>query len=305
MVDLDVAYDACFRYGRGHYENFPVASWFLPRPMRRHVAAVYAFARAGDDFADEGNRTVDERHRLLDVWLQRLRRTASAPDAPTGAPEPGEPTDAREVFLALGATMRACALPVILFEDLLSAFRQDVTVKRYETWADLRDYCRRSANPIGRLVLRIGGYREPQLDRWSDAVCTALQLTNFWQDLAPDFARGRIYLPAEEIGRHQADERALVQGDMTPEWAGALRAAVRRTRELFNEGRPLCDRIRGRLRHELRATWLGGVRILDRIDANPRDLVRGRPTIGAADAPWLLAWLLAWPLGPRATRAER
>ena len=306
MVDLAAAYASCAREGRAHYENFPVASLLLPRDMRPHVAAVYAFARAADDFADEGQRSVEERLRLLDLWLCRLREAVSGPavEIPR-APGPGEPANAREIFMALGATIRARRLEPELFEDLLSAFRQDVTMTRYATWSDLLDYCRRSANPIGRLVLRIGGYRSAQDDEWSDAICTALQLTNFWQDVASDYGRGRIYLPVEEMRTHGAEERALSEGRITPEWGRALAAAVRRTRELFNAGRPLCDHVRGRVRWELRATWLGGWRILDRIESAHFDLWRHRPAIGAADAPWLVGAMVAWTMGVRRPTAER
>jgi squalene synthase HpnC len=198
MVDLAAAYASCARDARTHYENFPVASWLVPRHMRHHVAAVYAFARAADDFADEGTRSVDERHRLLDSWLCRLRDAVSESPPPPRRPiVEGEPANTNEIFLALGATIREKQLPSGLFEDLLSAFRQDVTVTRYESWVDVMDYCRRSANPVGRLVLRIADYRDPKLDGWSDAICTALQLTNFWQDLKIDFDRGRVYIPVD------------------------------------------------------------------------------------------------------------
>lgn len=299
MVGVADAYASCARAGRAHYENFPVASWLLPRDMRRHVAAVYAFARAADDFADEGERSVETRHRLLDGWLRRLHE-ATAGDAATSVdprpPEAGEPANTREIFVAVGATVRAKTLPVGLFEDLLSAFRQDVTVTRYETWADLFDYCRRSADPVGRLVLRVGGHRDPALDGLSDSICTALQLTNFWQDVKPDYDRGRIYLPADEMRAHRAKEQALARGRLTPEWARAMAAAVGRTRELFLAGRPLCDQLRGRLRYEIRATWLGGMRILDRIEAAGFDVLGARPTIGLADGPGIVAGVLAWPL---------
>ena len=269
-VDLDAAYAACARDARGHYENFPVASLLVPRVMRRHVAAVYAFARAADDFADEGSLTPDERLRLLDGWHARLRDAVRG-DRPGPPPSPGEPANAVSIFLALGATIRERALPVALFEDLLSAFRQDVTVAGYATWEALLDYCRRSANPIGRLVLRIAAYDEPRLDAWSDAICTALQLTNFWQDIEIDRARGRVYLPAGE----------------------SLTGAVRRTRALFAEGRPLCDAVQGRLRYELRATWLGGMRILERIERREAH-GGGRPALGLADALPLAARFLSW-----------
>jgi squalene synthase HpnC len=264
--------------------------------MRTHIAALYAFARAADDFADEGERTVDERHRLLDLWRGRLLEavggTTSTVQRP---PEPGEPAHTQEIFLALGVTVRRLQLPQALLEDLLSAFRQDVTVTRYPTWPALFDYCRRSANPIGRLVLRIGGYASDELDRWSDAICTALQLTNFWQDVGSDYTRGRIYLPLDEMRAHGADEGALAQNSLSPQWRSAIAAAVDQTRNLFHDGLPLCDRLRGRLRYEIRATWLGGTRILDRLEAVKFDMLRHRPTIGAPDVPWLAAMALAWP----------
>ena len=295
MVDLAAAYASCARDARTHYENFPVASWLVPRHMRHHVAAVYAFARAADDFADEGTRSVDERHVLLDSWLCRLRETVSAdPNAPSRPIGAGEPANSNEIFLALGATIREKRLPSVLFEDLLSAFRQDVTVTRYESWVDVMDYCRRSANPVGRLVLRIAGYRDAKLDGWSDAICTALQLTNFWQDLKIDFDRGRVYIPEDEMRTHGASPSDLSDSMMTPAWTRTVAAAVSRTRALFNEGLPLCDAVRGRLKYELRATWLGGTRILDRLERSEYDMIHLRPSLGAADAPWFIWRMLSW-----------
>jgi squalene synthase HpnC len=297
MVDLATAYQSCARDARVHYENFPVASRLVPRDMRHHVAAVYAFARAADDFADEGQRSVDERLRLLDGWLARLREAVGPPlSAPASRVAPGEPANTHEIFVALGATIRDKDLPSSLFEDLLSAFRQDVTVRRYSSWTDVMDYCRRSANPVGRLVLRIAGYTDTHLDLWSDAICSALQLTNFWQDLKIDFDRGRVYLPEEELRTHGASVNDLAGPAMTPAWTRAVAAAVRRTRALFSEGRPLCDAVRGRLGYELRATWLGGTRILDRLEQAEYDMIHRRPSLGAADAPWLAWRMLAWSL---------
>jgi len=287
VTDLAGAYASCERTARAHYENFPVASLLLPRPLRLHVAAVYAFARSADDFADEGPLTPDERHALLDGWADRLRRVGDS-----GSPEPprpGEPANAPEIFQALGATMREKRLPAGLFEDLLSAFRQDVSVRRYESWSDVLDYCRRSANPVGRLVLRIAGHDDPRLDAWSDAICSALQLANFWQDFRIDFERGRLYLPQSEARAHGADERDLAQPSTPQPWRRAAAAAVARTEELFASGRPLCDALRGRLRWELRATWLGGTRILRAIERADFDVMGRRPVLGASDVPWL-AW---------------
>jgi len=292
---LAAAYAACERDASTHYENFPVASLLLPRRMRPHVAAVYAFARAADDFADEGSRSADERHALLDGWLRRLRQAASTSERGP-APRQGEPPNAPDIFMALGASIRAHDLPLSLFEDLVSAFRQDISTARYASWPDLFDYCRRSANPVGRLVLRIAGHHDDVLDSASDAICTALQLTNFWQDLKIDFDRGRIYLPADERASHGAREEDLRAGSLTPAWQAALRSAVTRTRALFDAGKPVCDGVRGRLRYELRATWLGGMRILDRLERSGFDPVRTRPTIGAADVPWIAFRVLTWPV---------
>jgi squalene synthase HpnC len=293
--DLGVreAYAACERAARAHYENFPVASLLMPRRMRPHVAAVYAFARTADDFADEGNRAAAQRLDLLDGWEQRLHE---AVDSTTPGPPPraGEPADTQSVFLALGASIRSLSLPVKYFEALLSAFRQDVTVTRYRTWDDMMHYCQRSANPVGRLVLRIAGYDDPNLNAASDAMCAALQLTNFWQDLKVDFDRGRLYLPEDERERHGAFEHDLAAGAITVGWQRALATAVARTRLLFDEGRYVCDGVRGRLRYELRATWLGGTRILDRLERSGFDVIRRRPRLGTADAILIAPLVVAW-----------
>jgi phytoene synthase len=297
------AYAVCARDARRHYENFPVASWLLPREARPHIAAVYAFARAADDFADEGEQPASERHHLLNSWNERLRH-AAATDEPGPPPRPGEPPHTVAIFRALGATIRSCSLQLALFEDLLSAFRQDVDVSRYATWPDVLDYCRRSANPVGRLVLRIAHrHTAAQLDAWSDDICTALQLTNFWQDLHRDYRRGRIYLPRDEQRAHGAREEDLSAGRTTPPWQAALASAALRTRALFNAGRPLCDAFRGRMRYELRATWLGGTRVLDRLAAARFDVASCRPVLGLRDAPWFAWKLVTWqslaPRGPR------
>jgi squalene synthase HpnC len=286
------AYDACLRLARQHYENFPVASRLMPADARPHIAAVYAFARLADDFADEGTRTPEARLALLDDWGARLHEAAAGQVVADGS-------DAAAIFLALQQTMRDRGLEVGLFEDLLSAFRQDVTVTRYERWADLLDYSRRSADPVGRLVLRICGYRDPALDRQSDCVCTALQLTNFWQDVERDWQKGRVYVPRELVEAAGADERDLGRRRMSAEWRAALTDGAARTRALFAQGRPVADGVRGRLRWELRATWLGGTRILDRLERVGFDVFHRRPTLGAADAVPILWRTLTWRRGPR------
>lgn len=253
----------------------------MPARLRPHVAAIYAFARTADDFADEPGREPEERLRLLDEWRAKLHRP---------------PAD--DTFLALHDTIGRFELPIGLFEDLLDAFRQDVTTTRYESWADVLDYCRRSANPVGRLVLRLSGYRDEDLDRASDAVCTALQLTNFWQDLAIDWPRGRLYVPEEAWRAAGADPAALDRGRMTPEWTTTMRACGQRTRRLFDQGRPVCDGVGGRLRYELRATWLGGSRILDRLDEVGFDVFTSRPKLGIADAMVIASRTLLWRATP-------
>lgn len=290
----DAAYDTCLRLARQHYENFPVASRLMPRATRPHIAAVYAFARIADDFADEGQRSPDARLALLDDWGHRLRLTVA------GTP-PDDGTDAGKVFVALGETIRRFDLEPRLFEDLLSAFRQDVTVTRYESWDDLLDYSRRSANPVGRLVLRISGYRDDQLDGWSDAICTALQLTNFWQDVERDWQKGRVYVPVSDARDASATEQDLAAGRLTPAWQTVMASLAQRTRDLFMEGRPVADAVSGRLRWELRATWLGGVRILDRLEAARFDVFRQRPTLGWADAPAMGYGLLTWKADRRSS----
>lgn len=279
---LAAAYAYCEQLARGHYENFPVASVLLPARMRPHIAAIYAFARTADDYADEPGRTADERILLLDGWEQQLQ--AAARGTPGSAP----------IFIALADTMERCALPAGLFTDLLSAFRQDITVHRYATWAEVLDYCRRSANPVGRLVLGVAGVRDPETERASDAVCTALQLANFWQDLGRDFRNGRIYVPAEEMIRNGASEVELAGTALPPSWRAAVRACVERTSALFSAGRTVADRVSGRLRFELRATWLGGVRILEKIERQDYDTLHRRPALTKADVPLIALKTLAW-----------
>jgi squalene synthase HpnC len=283
---LGRAYTASAQLARGHYENFPVASVLLPKHMRPGIAAIYAFARRADDFADEPGYTDDERLRLLDDWQRRLRECLIV------APASQSPEDL--VFVALADTIRAHQLPVSLFEDLLSAFRQDVTVKRYRRWEDVLDYCSRSANPIGRLVLRVAGCNDPALDGASDALCTALQLTNFWQDFAEDWTRGRLYVPLDDRDRAGARDADLDDGLMTPQWRVALGVVAARTRDLFAAGRPVCDGVHGRLKLELRVTWLGGSRILDRLDAAEYDVFRRKPTLAVRDVVPLFWRALTW-----------
>ncbi len=289
-MNLQKAYAHCEALAKQHYENFPVASRLLPAKLRPHVAAIYAFARTADDFADEPGYSDAERMRLLRDWRARLHAPPRDRDSTGQAQSPDD-----SVFLALHDTIERFTLPMQLFDDLLNAFVQDVGTTRYSTWADVIEYCRQSANPVGRLVLRLSGYRDQPLDAASDAVCTALQLTNFWQDFAIDWSRGRLYVPEEIWRAHNASPSSLDAKQMTAQWKAALADCGARTAALFERGRPVCDGVRGRLRYELRATWLGGTRILDRLAAAGYDVFQsGRPALGPADALVIACGTLLW-----------
>ena len=283
------AYAVCEALARSHYENFPVASRLLPRPMRPHIAALYAFARVADDIADEGAASAAERQMELAAWQHRLHEAvASAP--------PTESSDDRGdlILAAVAHSIRTLDLPLRLFDDLVSAFGQDTMTNRYASWADVLDYCRRSANPVGRLVLRIAGYREAALDGSSDALCTALQLTNFWQDFGRDWRAGRLYIPREVQVVAGAEEVELARGAIGAAWGHALERCLGVTRELFRDGRAVCDGVSGRLRAELRFTWLGGMRVLERVEHDRLALFERRPSLGAADVPVLLWRAARW-----------
>lgn len=287
MVTTREAYAFCEKLARDHYENFPVASLLLPATMRPHIAAIYAYARTADDIADEPGRAPDERLRMLADFRARLHTPSTSSED--------------HIFVALRDTIDRCDLPVQLLDDLLSAFEQDVSVHRYETWAAVHDYCRRSANPVGRLVLRVAGVRSEAADRASDAVCTALQLANFWQDFGRDWRHGRLYVPTEEWRRHGAREDDLDGERMTDAWRTAIRSCVERTRRHFDSGRPVADHVRGRLRLELRATWLGGMRILEKIETLGYDTLHRRPRLGAFDAARIAVGVALWRHTARST----
>jgi squalene synthase HpnC len=259
-----------------HYENFPVASWLLPARLRPPIEAIYAFARGADDIADEGVAPAAER-------LADLGRYFAALDAIERGETPLEPP-----FVRLAAAVREHALPVALLRDLLDAFRQDVTCKRYADFAALGDYCRRSANPVGRLLLHLFGMTDAQSLRESDDVCTALQLANFWQDVELDWAKGRVYIPGEDLARFGVSEGDIAARRNGEGWQRLMAFECERTRSLFDSGAALGRRLPGRVGLEIRATVAGGRRILDRIDAARGDVFRHRPVLG----PWDWAVIL-------------
>jgi squalene synthase HpnC len=281
------AYAACEALARSHYENFPVASRLLPPAMRPHIAAIYAFARVADDLADEGHVPADQRLAQLAAWQRRLHGALTGMRAAAEGLAAGGHED--RIIVATAHTIATLALPVSLFDDLVSAFGQDTTTTRYDSWADVLDYCRRSANPVGRLVLRVAGIDSAALDASSDALCTALQLTNFWQDFGRDWRGGRLYVPREVYERAGATEDRLRDGAPGEAWARALDECVRVTDDCFVRGRAVCDGVTGRLRYELRATWLGGRIILRRVQQRRDRVFVDRPALGARDVP-SIAW---------------
>ncbi|MBI5890445.1 MAG: squalene synthase HpnC [Nitrosomonadales bacterium] len=266
----------------GHYENFPVASILMPRRLRKPVAAIYHFARAADDIADEGNLTDAERLRQLDEFRDELMHIAA-----------GE-TPLLPLFKRLAAEIGEHSLPLQPFHDLLDAFSQDVIKKRYANYGELQDYCRRSANPVGNLLLHL--YREatPVNLAYSDAICTALQLVNFWQDVAKDYAIGRIYLPQEEMAKHGIDETHIAQGICDGHWRALMEFQANRARSLMLHGAPLGSILAGRIGLEMRMIVAGGLRILDKLSAADYDMFRHRPVLRPLD--WVIMLSKSAPL---------
>ncbi|WP_417220224.1 squalene synthase HpnC [Achromobacter spanius] len=262
-----------------HYENFPVASLLLPRRLRGAVTDIYRFARAADDIADEGSATDDERLAQLAAYRTELHRIGAEPNHP---PPPGLPPLA-DIFTPLARTIARHQLPITPFYDLLSAFEQDITVKRYEDYATLADYCTRSANPVGRLMLHLFDASSPQDVAESDAICTGLQLVNFWQDVRVDWHKQRVYLPQEDLRRHGVTEEDLAACRLTPQWRELMAFQVERTRALLHFGAPLARRLPGRIGLELRLVVQGGLRVLERIEASSYDVFMNRPELGAKD----------------------
>ncbi|MBL8516345.1 MAG: squalene synthase HpnC [Betaproteobacteria bacterium] len=258
-----------------HYENFPVASFLLPRHLRKPIETIYRFARSADDFADEGDLADSARLELLDGYRQSLHRLSA-----------GQRGELGPLFLELAHWIESYDLPVELFHDLLDAFSQDVTTKRYANIRDLMDYCSRSANPIGRLLVHLNKRQSEQTLRWSDAICSALQLINFWQDVAVDWRKGRVYLPQEDLERFSVSESDIADARTGDAWQALMAFQCQRARELLESGRPLTRALPGRMGYELRFVLAGGHAILDKIDAVKGDVFRRRPVLGTFD--WIV-----------------
>lgn len=271
-----------------HYENFPVASWLCPPALRQPIAAIYAFARAADDIADEGNASAQQRLQDLQAYRQALHATAK-----------GHPPEQRwaQIFGPLQLTIAQHQLPVPLLDDLLSAFIQDIEKTRdgatYADRAELLDYCRRSANPVGRLLLHLYGVHDAQALAESDAICTALQLINFWQDLSEDIPRGRHYLTDADCAQFQVSRAALAQQRVTPAIQKLIAANADWARASMQKGSQLVHRLPGRIGWELRLVVQGGLCILDKVDAQQGASLHTRRTVRKTDLPRML-WKALW-----------
>ncbi|MCS6914635.1 MAG: squalene synthase HpnC [Myxococcales bacterium] len=282
---LAEAYRYCERMVQGRDESVPVASRFLPPEERACMLSVYAFARAANDITDEPYYA-DRRAEALDTWEQELHRAFHG--------EADHP-----IFVALRHTIERCDLPVTPFEELLTAYRMDLVVHRYPTFQDLRRYCALSAEPLGRLMLYIFGYRDPALLAYADELCVGLQVANFLQDLGIDLNghRNRLYLPLEDLHHFGVKEDDLRRGCAEPAYRDLMRFQVARARALLERGRPLIDRVGRELSFELELIWQSGQAVLDKIEAVDYDVFRRRPVLGRADRARLLARALArrWP----------
>ena len=272
-----------------HYENFPVASVLCPPALRPAVAAIYHFARTADDIADEGDAPPGQR--LADLAAYRVDLAGACKGDATSARWP-------QVFGPLSRVLALHRLPVELLADLLGAFEQDVVKKTYADRAELLDYCRRSANPVGRLLLHLYGVGGAEALRQSDAICTALQLANFWQDLRVDTVRGRLYVPAADCARRAVEPDALLAQRDAPNVRALVADMVDWARGLMLAGAPLVHTVPGRAGWELRLVVQGGLRILEKITAQEFTTLQSRPKLGAHDAP-LLMWRAMWMRAPR------
>ena len=257
-----------------HYENFPVASILLPKRLRRAVELIYHFARQADDFADEGDFPNAERLAKLDGFRTELKRIAQ------------HETPQTPLFCDLAAIISKHQLPLQLFHDLLDAFSQDVVKKRYVNFDEVLDYCRRSANPVGALLLHLYEEATPQNLAYSDAICTALQLINFWQDVTKDYAIGRIYLPLDEMARYGVTEAHIAESRVDDAWQQLMQFQVQRARDMMQSGAPLGSILGGRIGLEMRLIIAGGNRILAKLERARFDMFRRRPVLRPLD--WVI-----------------
>ncbi len=298
---LQEAQQYCSRLAHSHYENFSVVTWFLPKHLHQHFYNVYAFCRISDDLGDEvGNP--QQSLALMDEWESELNATYLSLVEPqsldvrrdveklqTRPSERSQIGPRHPVFVALRETIRECDIPREPFADLLTAFRQDQTTPRYSTFDDVLGYCRYSANPVGRLVLYVCGYRDAERQKLSDYTCTALQLANFWQDVAVDYGKGRIYLPLEDLAKYAVREDDIAQRRATPAFLEMMKFEVARAREWFQMGLPLAKMVDKHLALDIELFSCGGLEILNAIERQRYDVLKRRPVISKPRKLWLLA----------------
>lgn len=261
-----------------HYENFPVASWLLPRRLRAAVIAIYWFARSADDIADEGTATDEERLHQLDRYRDALDLLSGAGSLP-----PRFPADLQAIFDPLYAAVRQHQLNPAPLYRLLTAFAQDVHTKRYATYRELETYCHYSANPIGELLLDLYGVNTPQRLHQANAICTGLQLTNFWQDVAIDWKKGRVYLPEADMQAFGVTSSQIEHQHVDLNWSALMSYQIQRTRVLLNSGMSLCQHLPVRLSLELKMVVLGGLRVLELLEAAGYNMFQSRPRLGMQD----------------------
>ncbi len=294
-LELEACYRYCEALCHAHHHNFPVASFFARSHLRKHIWAMFAFARVADDFADEPAYE-GRRARELDRWEELLHETYY-----------GRPPE-HPVFIALADTIRHFNLPIVEFTQLLSGFRTDLETRRYATWNDLRSYTRQAAEPVGHLLLYIGGYRAPELHAYADDLASGLALARLIQDMPADWSRGRVYIPAEDLRHFGVTDADIAARRATPQVGALVRYLVARTRALLERGRPLPELVSADLSVELALMWHGGARILDKIAAAGPRLFGHRPHLTAADKALVVTRALAWrgeSLGPRAVALAR
>ena len=264
-----------------HYENFPVGSLLFPAKLRDHFFSIYAFSRGADDIADEGSLSQEERLQKLNEWDAHLQEVYD------------KRTSEHPVFIALADTIQRFSLKKETFQRLLSAFRQDVTIKRYETFENVLNYCERSANPVGELVLSLFNQCDPKTLFYSDKICTALQLANFWQDVTADYEKGRVYIPHEDLSKFNVGEEDIAKKLYTVNFRDLLAFEVNRTSALFEEGEHLIPLLKGRLKTEIQWVVNSGKCVLKKITLNDFDVLRKNNRLTAVDHMFNLAKALA------------
>ncbi len=268
--NIEKAYKSALKYAQSHYENFPVVSRFLPKSIRKHIAVVYQFARQADDLADEGVLPTSERIKKLEEYEQQLNDSLNNKSI-------------NEFWVSLAETVKCKNLTVKHFKDLLSAFKQDVVKQRYNNFEEILDYCERSANPVGRIILELFDIRDPEIVGYSDSICTALQLTNFYQDVSVDIIKGRFYLPIDEMDQFGISENMFEKKEDNTNFQQLIKYQTDRTKKLFENGKKILRYLPWNLKFQIKLTILGGTRILKKIEKIKYNTLKQRPVLTKYD----------------------